>query len=375
MKKLEVFESSLDYYKKFNRDSSSRKNTIKENVSIYQDLFGLLSLLKFIIVARKKGKININLLSGVTTLDFMSVCQNSSHFNNDSFNLFIRTAQGGTNDDMNHYSTYSSVYILVFLFLPIALVKALFSMTLNREASRSFGFVKSLKRYALFQAKHSAYTLIYKLCQSDVVHLIDSYSTNQAANYAAKTLGIFTVEIQHGIISKGHLGYNRLYLNEKFYPNKLILLADVFQPYVEILKLPFVDFEVSPLNYFGGLETQSSNEDGIYIIIGQPSISASLIDLYLDLKANGLNVKYKKHPREVIDEKIEVDYYTNNFYIDNGYYIGGFSTLLLELVSSGCNKVTAISDFIPNMYDQVLYGFGVNVDSLDDIKIFKINHD
>lgn len=367
MKKLNTFKSSLDYYKKFSRDSSSRVNAINENNSFFADMTGLVNFIRFIVTIRKSKKININFLSGGSKSNYFDLCKSSSDFDLELANIYISTTSERENTQEECFVTYSSIYFLVYLVLPFFLIVSLFNVFGNYKFSKEYGFINSIKRYAIFLSKNFVYGSLYKICNSKTVHLVDSYSTNQAANYSAKQQQITTIEIQHGIVSKGHLGYNRTNLNVNFYPCKILLLSDVFIKHLDILKLPNINYEVTTLNYFSRLKLMNTDEMDLWIVIGQPSISNELTLLYKQLAGLGLNIKYKAHPREAQQSACDVNYYTNNFFIKNCTYIGGFSTLLLELVASGCGNVIALTDFVPKFYDEVLKDFGLKLDDLDSI--------
>lgn len=367
MKKLNIFKSSLDYYHKFTRDSSSRVNIINKNKSLLVDVAGLFNFICFVIVARKSQRININFLSGDDKSNYIDLCKTSSDFNSELANIYITTSSGGKHSEQDCYVTYSSIYLMVYLVLPFSLLISFFYAIGEYKYAKEFGFIHSIKRFAIFLSKNFIYGSLYKICKTETIHLVDSYSTNQAANYSAKKKKIKTIEIQHGIVSKGHLGYNRTNLNVNFYPCKVLLLADVFIKYLDILQLPNIEYEVTKLNYFSRLKLINTDETDLWLVIGQPSLSNELIQLYKRLVSLGLNVKYKAHPREVISSSFEMNYYSSSKLVKNVTYIGGFSTLLLELFASGCKNVIAITDFVPSLYDEVLEDFGLKLESLESI--------
>lgn len=367
MKKLNIFKSSLDYYQKFSRDSSSRVNIINKSNTFFADVVCLVNFIRFIVTVRKFKRINVNFLSGDSDSNYFDLCKSSSDFDMELANIYIHTTSDKSNTREECFVTYSSLYFLVYLVFPFFMIASLFYALGNYKFSKEFGFINSVKRYAIFLSKNFVYGGMYEICSPKAVHLIDSYSTNQATNYSARKKKIKTIEIQHGIVSKGHLGYNRSNLNDNFYPCKMLLLSDVFIKHIEILKLFNIDYEITKLSYFSRLNLMKTDDKALWIVIGQPSISKELLLLYKQLVSLGLNVKYKNHPREVIQKPNDVNYYTNNEFVENCTYIGGFSTLLLELFASGCKNVIAITDFVPSLYDEVLEDFGLKLESLESI--------
>jgi hypothetical protein len=371
MKKLGIFESSIDYFKQFNRDSSSRINSIKANRSFLSDLNGLYTFVKFVTSNRKKKPINLNFLS--TDGAFNDICKVSDQFDPEVYNVFVLTDRNNESVGTYNYTSYSSLYLLVYLVFPVFFFKAIFSCLGSWSFVKDAGIVKSTTRFTIFLSKRFVFSCLVRLCKAKAIHLVDSYSTNQALNFSAKEMKIPVVEIQHGIISKGHIGYNRLYLNDSFYPNKLLLLSKKFVSHVPVLQLDHVQHEITRMNYFNKLSVYDNKEERLTIIIGQPSISSLLLDLYKTLAFKGVRVLYKPHPRELVklDQGIEI-FHEDKFNVNN-LYIGGFSTLLLELAESGCSEITALKDFIPDYYDQVLLDFGISLNTVNELKISVLN--
>jgi hypothetical protein len=367
MKKLGMFESSLDYYKRFNRDSNSRINSIKANNSFLNDLKGLCTFFKFVAFRRKRKHINLNFLS--TDGAFNDLCKASDQFDPEAYNVFVLTDRNNETVGTYNYTSYSSLYLLVYLVLPIFFFKAVLSCARSCDYVKGVGIVKSTTRFSIFLSKKFVFSNLARLCKTKAIHLVDSYSTNQALNFSAKLMKIPVIEIQHGIISKGHIGYNRLYLNENFYPNKLLLLSKKFLAHVPILQLDYVHHEITRVDYFNKLSVFDNKRDRLTIIIGQPSISSSLLDLYKMLAFKGVRVMYKAHPRELVNLGQGIEIFHERKFNVNDQYIGGFSTLLLELAESGCSDIIGIKDFIPDYYDRVLLDFGISLKTVDELKV------
>jgi hypothetical protein len=122
------------------------------------------------------------------------------------------------------------------------------------------------------------------------------------------------------------------------------------------------------LDYFDKLTVSVNKADKLTVIIGQPSISSLLLELYDTLVSKGGKVLYKPHPRELVKLSENVEIFNEQDFNLNYSYIGGFSTLLLELAESGCPEVIALKDYVPEYYDQVLLDFGISLIKMDKLK-------
>ena len=116
-------------------------------------------------------------------------------------------------------------------------------------------------------------------------------------------------------------------------------MSCVFKHHVGVIVAGLVDCDVSDINVLGRLETVTIGGDVPYFVIGQPSVSDKLISVYNNLSLLGHRVFYLRHPREEIAGAVECLEGSSIKYNTEAVYIGGFSTLLLELVESGCSNL------------------------------------
>jgi hypothetical protein len=79
-----------------------------------------------------------------------------------------------------------------------------------------------------FFSLEKLFKLFYKVWLPEAIFINCSYSTvHHAALYAAKNMGIKTIELQHGIINKKHFAYNVFTkLDNNFYPDYLFVFGD-----------------------------------------------------------------------------------------------------------------------------------------------------
>jgi hypothetical protein len=189
--------------------------------------------------------------------------------------------------------------------------------------------------------------------------LVDGYSFRSGVIAAAKDAGIKVFELQHGVITKYHLGYSfpKHTPNIRFIPDKLFVWPG---PWKEIvLRISPVQLDIYPHKYLEDKILDYANikrQDNKVVIVSQSVISQQLADkilLNID-KFMAYRVFYKLHPSEyeVWQENkalVEIIKHKNFELIKDcdlyalfakcKYHIGVFSTALFEGISFGCELV------------------------------------
>ncbi|MEG1256982.1 hypothetical protein [Clostridium sp.] len=199
-------------------------------------------------------------------------------------------------------------------------------MFLNEEANKidkvildEFGvstgedYIRSLfvKRYLYyFFKKKLVKKLIKKINPKIIVEVVGYLTNNMIINEVANELGIETIELQHGVMGRGHLAYN--YLNKReynYFPNKIFLFSDYWR---EVTQFPIEDknlieigFPYLEKNLHNYANYKDNNLHGLNIvIISQPEFSMKISSLVSSLanKLENSNVDYhiiyKLHPAE-----------------------------------------------------------------------------
>lgn len=145
-----------------------------------------------------------------------------------------------------------------------------------------------------------------KLKPKVIVETVSYGKTRFALNMAAKELNIPVVELQHGVIGKGHIGYN-FYdkISAPFFPDCILLFSD----YWENARFPIVKLTVTGYPYqeanIHAFPKQKNQENMIRIIVlSQPEFSKRIFELTCDLvnlldnDQKDYSLVYKLHPSE-----------------------------------------------------------------------------
>jgi hypothetical protein len=130
---------------------------------------------------------------------------------------------------------------------------------------------------------------------------------------ACKELGITTVELQHGIIDEGHMGYNYPE-GKKSFPDYLFTFGHYWK---ESANFPISDEKIVSIGYpylereidrYGDIEP----EDQV-LFISQPTTGKKLSKVALNLseRSNDYEIVYKLHPKEYDDWRIEYPWLEN----------------------------------------------------------------
>lgn len=219
--------------------------------------------------------------------------------------------------------------------------------------------------FSLVQNKINAYKIARKfLIKSNFkkIILVNSYE-NQDLIYAADELNIDTIELQHGVIYKNHLGYHFPNLKTdslKSFPNKLILFGNYWRDKAnypinkkKIFTLGSPYFEHNLIN----TKKFNKQKNDKILILSQQTTQKYILDFISNviLKNNKFFFTYKAHPKEnlrivnnylkkfKIQNNVEVVRGTQNIYDlfkKHSIQIGVFSTALYEGYS--CELKTGI---------------------------------
>ncbi len=219
---------------------------------------------------------------------------------------------------------------------------------------------------------------MFKKIKPKIIYSVASYSYLGDMISAAKVLGIKTIELQHGVISKYHMGYsfptdqNLLYYSDVFYSwgnfwNKSVANA-------------FGEVQNNGFQYFRDMSKIYSNaaKENKILIISQAALGGKIMNETLKLinKFSEFQILYKLHPEEYDMYKKYPSYsklasYKNLIFLEecNLYdimskskiQIGVFSTALYEGIGLSCNTflynlngVEYMQDLIDSEYAKVL---------------------
>lgn len=210
-------------------------------------------------------------------------------------------------------------------------------------------------KYATKISKSWFLYFLAKLLPVQRIIINDGYAQNIEMVDMGNRLGLETIEVQHGIIAYGHYGYSDSLADyPSVVPSRLVVWNKSAENQVAWREQASV-VEVSRPSPFVSLCLEAKR----IIIIGQPSIQAKLVELYTELHAIYPGaVKYRPHPREsnvpvtlMVDERVAF----------GDIYLGGFSTMLMDLREHVTDDVYSLESLIPEGYMQQLVAGRVTV--------------
>ena len=185
------------------------------------------------------------------------------------------------------------------------------------EIEEDYIYKKMMNTYMDYVIRREMVRRLLEKINPKVIVEMDGYSHSRMVfNEIAKELNIVTIELQHGILGKGHPAYN--YPKKKqydFVPDKIFLFSKYwkdacdFPQYEEnIIVTGFPYMDRSKKKY---LDIKKEENDLSIIVISQPIFSekllphiVKLIELFEESEVN-YNLIYKLHPKESLDEESE----------------------------------------------------------------------
>lgn len=244
---------------------------------------------------------------------------------------------------------------------------------------------KKLRKILInFENECKYYTNFFKVKQPKKIYIVCSYG-REALIAAAQGLNIEVVELQHGVMTKYHVGYN--FSNKKipYFPDKLLLWGEYWKGNVNLPKNIKIELYGYPY-----LKKQCEKYKNIeknlnqVIFISQGTIGKSLSEKAIEFAKENpqLKVVYRLHPGEFLRwekeyknlyenrnlENLEIsDNNEKNLYeylFESEYLIGVNSTVIYEALNLGI-KVGVVN----------LFGYEDVEDLLqkDYVKLFNIN--
>ncbi|WP_299007648.1 hypothetical protein [uncultured Shewanella sp.] len=245
-------------------------------------------------------------------------------------------------------------------------------------------FSKYISRYT-FRKKCIKYILTKVNAKS--FDIVTPYSGRGDFVGAAKEIGLNVREIQHGIISKYHLGYSFPQCNylpeDHIFPNQMLIwgnewnLGASFHSDCKILNA-IVDYPYQ--NLLDKYISTSKKISMTITVISQGVHTSSIAKFILEHISHfkKYNIQYKLHPSEYnVDNKFieklkKIDNITlvkstniHQLLYESEYVIGVFSTALIEAKLMGCN--VAIIPLAGSEYFENVSGYLDVMELLDDL--------
>lgn len=224
---------------------------------------------------------------------------------------------------------------------------------------------KTLKKILTnFESEYKYYTNFFKVKQPEKIYIICSYG-KEALIAAAQNLNIEVIELQHGVMTKYHFGYNFPNVKIPYFPDKLFLWGEYWKDNVNLPKNVKIELYGYPYlkRQYEKYKNIEKNLNQV-IFISQGTIGKSLSEKAMEFAKENpqLKVVYRLHPGEFLRWKKEYkDLYENrnlknleisdnnekNLYeylFESEYLIGVNSTVIYEALNLGL-KVGAVNLF------------------------------
>ncbi|WP_300082487.1 hypothetical protein [uncultured Thomasclavelia sp.] len=270
----------------------------------------------------------------------------------------------------------------------------------NIKLNESYIYKLFYKRYIWYiEKKKILKKIIFNINPKIIIEVV-SYETNKMIiNEIAKENNIITIELQHGVIGKGHIAYNYLE-NRRFshIPDRIYFWGEYWKKtcrfpikadYEKVVGFPYM---MDQLNKYP-MVTKKKNRLEI-IVLSQPEFSFKLkyvikkfIDILIKRKVD-FHVYYKLHPAEYNDKEqlikeicvsqevniIADEYNLYELFAESNIQIGVTSTAIFEgLVYNLQTFIYHIEKTDSYMSDLVNSRFAIFFENATDLanKIFK----
>lgn len=205
------------------------------------------------------------------------------------------------------------------------------------------------------------YRLFFILAtRSKELVIVDSYSSKAGMIAAAKKSGLYVKELQHGVITKYHLGYSYegKKSNDLFIPDQILVWSGFWKDIVSKLS-PVRSVDVLANDFVSAAVVKykkQDKEENNLVIISQGAISEALASFLIKYSSffKRYQVFYKLHPSEVKnwrknDSILNVSKMSNVEIVEDGdlydyistanIVLGVFSTAMFEAMEIGCQVV------------------------------------
>ena len=249
--------------------------------------------------------------------------------------------------------------------------------SIENEFFQKFGLKLSLlnlieTKVKLFKIYYDIYFKIFKKVNPSEIYVVVSYYLAPIIK-AAKDNAIEVKELQHGVITKYHLGYSYPSLKKSlhYFPDKLLIWGRNWKKNI-VYPIDEKNIVLDKFRYLEEIRNQFKNvtkEKDTYLIISQTAISEKIAKKVMENKSffKGKTIYYKLHPAEY-------DIWQNNKYLNElvrlmnveiitnqknlyhfmalcEYQVGVFSTALYEGLVFNCKTVLLDVDGIEYMDD------------------------
>lgn len=224
------------------------------------------------------------------------------------------------------------------------------------------------KRYYIeFVIQYYFYYYVLKLKKIDKA-FVTIYYLNLPLVIACKNLKIEVIEIQHGVISKYHLGYHFPYYETDFFPDKIMFFSEYWQDVASYPKNA-KQIVIGNSHLFTNQKDQIKKNKNTILIISQATIGKKLEKFIMfNIKfLNEYKIYFKLHPNEFNDKESKykellninnVSVVTNEYTVNDlqnicEFQIGIYSTAIYEGIEKECKTILLKDTGIEYMDDLI----------------------
>ena len=256
---------------------------------------------------------------------------------------------------------------------------------IENATNNSIDLISLIKRnVGRYKLGNKLYLSLFNKIQPKVIYSVASYSYLGDMICAAKTLGIKTIELQHGVISKYHMGYSfekkqeLLYYSDVFYSWGNFWNKSVSNTFNEVKSFGFQYFRDRIKRY------NNKVKENKILILSQTALGEKIMNETLKLvnELSGFQILYKLHPEEykmykkypsysklASNKNLKFVEECNLYQImsESKIQIGVFSTALYEGVGLCCNTFLYNLNGLEYMKDLIDSGYAKVLSSDTDV--------
>lgn len=236
----------------------------------------------------------------------------------------------------------------------------------HRLVQDTFGIAVDLRKLLResvqrFKSNARSYEVLLNRVRPKCVYFVVGYSHFAPLVHVARAMGIRTVELQHGVISRYHLGYS--------FPGKPVLeyFADSLEswgaywgdlPELPLPRKQVVDSGFPYFHYMSKMHSGIKRQSGQLLVLSQTAIGQDLAQKVLQAVESSrvaIRIMYKLHPGEFLSwrknqalvrlsalpnvEIIDRDCDLYRLLAESEYQTGVFSTAIFEGIQMGCKTI------------------------------------
>ncbi|MCA1200121.1 hypothetical protein K9B35_19310 [Sphingomonas sp. R647] len=169
---------------------------------------------------------------------------------------------------------------------------------------------------------------------------------------AARSIGMTVCELQHGAVSPCHIGYSGS--KHIYFPDVFVPLDETWRSYISRTPIPFDAGKIErrwidQIPIIGPMEFCRKFRHLRVLVIGQETVHDALYGAYRQLKALGISIEYRFHPR-MKESQVPLEEQVAQCSV----LIGCYSTVLVEYADT---KTIIVVDALGSDFLDVLRGF------------------